>query len=284
MLAIVFGFGAALCWATALMGSARATRRIGPWATLAWVMLLGLGMTIPILALSEPVVLNAGQIALLTLSGVGNILGLLCVYAAVRAGKVAVVAPIVSTEGALSAVIAVAFGEPVAAGAAVVLTVLVVGIILASTERSADSPVELADRVTPRTVAFALGAAVFFGVSLYASARIGADLPIAWAILPARLFGTTAFAIPLLLAGRLPFRRDAFPYVLVVAAAEVLGVASFAFAARDGIAVASVVASQFGAIAAVVSVVFFGERLGRVQAAGVAVIALGVAVLSALRA
>ena len=284
MLAIIGGLGAALCWATAIMASARSARRIGAWATLAWVMLLGLGLTLPILALTEPVTLDAGLVGLLALSGVANIAGLLLGYAAVRRGKVAVVAPIISTEGALAAVIAVALGEPLAAGAGIVLTVLVVGIILASTERDAESAVAAPDALNPRTVALAIGAALCFGVNLYASGRIGAELPVAWVILPARLLGTLVLAVPLLVTGRLPLRRDALPYVVVVAVVEVLGTASFALGARDGIAVASVVASQFGAIAAVVSVALFGERLGRVQAVGVAVIAVGVAVLSALRA
>jgi multidrug transporter EmrE-like cation transporter len=54
--------------------------------------------------------------------------------------------------------------------------------------------------------------------------------------------------------------------------------------ARHGIAVAAVLASQFAAIAAVVAYMLFGERVARVQVAGVAAIGAGVAVLSALPA
>ena len=49
-------------------------------------------------------------------------------------------------------------------------------------------------------------------------------------------------------------------------------------------AVAAVLASQFAAISAVVAFALFGERLARVQVAGVAAIVAGVAVLSALQA
>ena len=41
--------------------------------------------------------------------------------------------------------------------------------------------------------------------------------------------------------------------------------------------------SQFGAIAAIVSVGLFGERLDRLQSAGVVLIVAGVGVLSALQ-
>jgi multidrug transporter EmrE-like cation transporter len=44
-----------------------------------------------------------------------------------------------------------------------------------------------------------------------------------------------------------------------------------------------VLASQFAAVAAVGAYVLFGERLGRVQLTGVAMILAGVAALSALR-
>jgi len=47
--------------------------------------------------------------------------------------------------------------------------------------------------------------------------------------------------------------------------------------------VSSVVASQFAAIAAVVSVLLFHERLARHQLVGVTIIATGVAVLTAIQ-
>ena len=43
-------------------------------------------------------------------------------------------------------------------------------------------------------------------------------------------------------------------------------------------------ASQFAALAAIAATVLFGERLGRMGVVGVAVIAVGVALVSALNA
>jgi multidrug transporter EmrE-like cation transporter len=54
-------------------------------------------------------------------------------------------------------------------------------------------------------------------------------------------------------------------------------------AAQHGIAVAAVLGSQFAAIAVVVAYFVFGERLTKVQLAGIATIAIGVATLSLLR-
>jgi drug/metabolite transporter (DMT)-like permease len=299
VLAILGGFGAALCWATASLASARASRLIGSWATLGWVMLIGTLVAAPATLLwGGGADLTPTALQLLAISGVTNVVGLLLVYTALKHGKVAVIAPIVSTEGAMGAVISIVFGEQVGIAAAIVLTAIAAGIVLASLggndEVAAVEPGGLTVDPSERTAAgpgqpgrgavlLALGAVVAFGINLYASARVGATLPLAWSMLPARLGGFVFVALPLLATGRLHLTRAALPFVVVVGLAEVFGTAVYAFGARDGIAVASVTSSQFGAIAAVVSVFFFRERLRRIQVVGVVVIAVGVALLAALQ-
>ena len=301
MLAILGGFGAALCWATSSMASARSSRLIGSWATLGWVMLIGALIAVPATLIGGAGAdLTPTALELLAISAVGNIVGLLLAYTAFQGGKVAVIAPILSTEGAMAAVISIVFGEAVGIAAALVLTAIAVGIILASAgssnEVAAAEPGGLvvrsdpldADRSGPgqpsrRATLLALGAVLFFGMNLYASARIGVTLPLVWSILPARLAGFLFVALPLLATGRLRLSREALPFVVVVALTEVVGTLVYAFGARDGIAVAAVTSSQFGAIAAIVSVVAFGERLRRVQVAGIAIIGVGVAILAGLQ-
>jgi len=133
-------------------------------------------------------------------------------------------------------------------------------------------------------VSMALLTIVCFGINLYASARIGATLPLVWSVAPARLGGFLFVAIPMLLTGRLRLTRAAAPLVIVIALAEMTGTAAYAFGAREGIAIAAVMSSQFGAIAAIASVALFGERLERHQVAGIGIIAAGVATLAALQA
>jgi multidrug transporter EmrE-like cation transporter len=60
----------------------------------------------------------------------------------------------------------------------------------------------------------------------------------------------------------------------------VAGYASFLAGAREGIAVSSVLASQAAAVATMIAFAAFGERLERIQVAGVAVIMTGVALLA----
>jgi drug/metabolite transporter (DMT)-like permease len=63
-----------------------------------------------------------------------------------------------------------------------------------------------------------------------------------------------------------------------------MGFSAFALGARHGLAVAAVLASQFAGIAAIAAFVLFRERLTRLQLSGVSIVALGVAILSAVRA
>jgi drug/metabolite transporter (DMT)-like permease len=74
------------------------------------------------------------------------------------------------------------------------------------------------------------------------------------------------------------------PIVVLVGLAEVGGIATYAIGATDSAPVASVISSQFAAIAAIVSFVFWGERLTRMQTAGAVIIVVGVTVLAILQA
>jgi drug/metabolite transporter (DMT)-like permease len=286
MLAILGGLGAALAWATATLCSSRSTRMIGEAPVLGWVMVVGLVAVAPFVAAGPgPGALDAPTVGWLVLSGAGNAGGLLLTYRALRFGQVGIVAPIVSTEGAITAVIALLAGESLSSAVWATLAVIVAGIVLSSTHDDGDGRATAVSRADARRAALAaIGAALAFGVSLYGTGRLSSELPIAWLILPARVAGVVAVALPLLLARRLRLTRRAAPLVLVAGLCEVLGFVSFSLGARHEIAVAAVLASQFAAVAAVAAYVLFGERLARIQVAGVAAIVAGVAVLSALQA
>ena len=256
-------------------------------------MFIGLAVTVPLVLLTgSSVSLTDRDLLTLAIAGVANSGGLLLGYAALRRGKVAVVGPVISTEGAIGAVLAIIAGDPLTAGAAALLAIIALGVVLASVEKSGDRVVAEGDtrprpdesgRSAAITAGIALGAALLFGINLFVTSRIANALPLAWSILPARVAGAALVGLPLLLSGRLRFTREAAPFVVLVGLAEVVGVATFALGARDTAPIASVIASQFAGIAAIVAFVLYRERLSRVQVAGVAVIAVGVALLAALQ-
>jgi drug/metabolite transporter (DMT)-like permease len=280
MLAILGGFGAAAAFATATLCNSRASRMIGPTTLLAWVMLLGLALVGPLAAIEgAPNGLNREAVLLLAIAALGNVAGLLLAYAGLRVGKVGIVGPVISTQGAIAAVIAVIAGEALAPGAGVLLGVIAVGIFLAAA--SSEGGAREGDA---RAALYALGGAAGFGASLYATGEVSADLPVPWALLPARLLGTALVTLPVIATSRLRMTRAALPLVLVSAVCEVGGFALFALGARHGIAMSAVLASQFGAIAAVAAYILFRERLASVQRAGVVVIVVGVGALTAVQA
>jgi len=282
LLAILGGLGAALCFGASTLCSSRSSRLIGSASVVAWMMLIGLLIVLPVVvAGGVPDRLGTSSGVWLVLSGLGNVVGLLIVYAALRIERVSLVAPITCTEGAVAALIAAAAGETIGGGTALALLVIVVGVVLAGVVR--DEARQAHDH-SRRGALLALLSAGCFGVGLYSTGRVGVALPVAWAVLPARFAGTFFVTIPLAVRSRLRFTRRAVPLVVASGLAEVVGFAVFAVGARHGIAVTAVLASQFAAVASVGAYVLFHERLGRVQLVGVTLVLVGVAALSALRA
>jgi drug/metabolite transporter (DMT)-like permease len=282
VLAILGGLGAAAFFATATLCSSRSSRLIPPGSVLAWVMLTGLVVTIPALAfVDRPQHVTGSQAGWLAVSGTGNVVGLLFAYSALRIGKVALVAPILSTEGALAAVIAVMDGEPLKTASAVLLAFIVVGVALAAAAPDTDRQVSDASRL--RSIVFASCGALAFGASLFGTGRASATMPVPWVLLPARLIGLVALTVPMALTRQLRITRAAVPLVVTGGLCEVLGFASYALGSRHGLAVAAVLASQFAALAGLAAVVLFRERLSRLQLSGVTIIAVGVAALSVVR-
>jgi drug/metabolite transporter (DMT)-like permease len=279
--AILGGVGAALCWGTSTFCSSRSTRIIGAPAALGWVMLVGFLIVAPIAAV-RGVTGDAGasDFGWLVVASAGSVSGLGLSYAALRRGKVSIVAPICATEGAIAALVAVAFGQRLAATTLVALGVIAGGVILASTGN------EIVEGHSSRiSVALAVLAASLFGISLYASGRVGPSVGAAAILFAARGLGVTVIVLPLLVRRRLRLTRTAVPFVLASGVLEVAGYAAFLLGVGSGnVAVPAVLSSLFAVVAGMLGFVLLGERLRRLQFAGVAVTVIGVVVLSGLQA
>ena len=97
----------------------------------------------------------------------------------------------------------------------------------------------------------------------------------------ARAIGVVIITLPILLSGRLRATRAALPLLIVAGVGEMLGSTASAWGARESIPIVAVMGSQFAAISAVAAYFLFGERLARIQVAGVVLIIVGVTVLAA---
>jgi drug/metabolite transporter (DMT)-like permease len=285
MLALVGGLGAALVFGVSTLASTRASRLIGAGSTVAWVMLVGLPLAVGAAAFDTTGVTLASLPWLLT-AGLSNVLGLGLAYSAVRMGRVGVVAPLVSTEGAIAALVSIVAGGSVSGGLLAALGIVAAGGAL--TAASADAPSPNSDTLPGGSrpglsVLLALAAAVAFAAGLYATARIGRSLPLGWAVLAPRVTGSALVAAPLAFRGRLVLTRSAAPLVLVAGVAEVIGFGFIGLGARSDIAVTAVLTSQFSAVAVLGAIVVFGERLSSVQRIGVVAVAVGTALVAAFQ-
>jgi len=308
--AIIGGLGAAVLWAAATLCSSRSSRMLGSRLVLGWVMIVGVVVGLPIaIASPGPATLEPSTLALLGLAGICYVVGLQLTYAALRIGKVSIVAPIVATEGAVAALIAVALGDRIGIIAALMLAVIVGGVVLSTLEPgrtdvaagdfdlvadTIDGP-SGPDRTMPtstgerpidarRAGLLAVAAALVFGLGLVAAGKSAALVPVAWVALTARLVGIVVVVIPLVIQRRLSVTRAALPLVLIAGVGEVIGSMLSAWGSRESIAITAVMGSQFAAVAALVAYLLFRERLGRLQIIGVALIVGGVTALAAATA
>jgi drug/metabolite transporter (DMT)-like permease len=271
----------ALAWAVATLSAARASRLIGPWSTTAGVVSVGLVASIPLVLVERPPGPDdAGDLALLAFAGIGYVIGMVCNYAALGRGKVGLVAPITSAEGAIAALLAVAAGEPATPLLLVLLGGVVAGIVVTTLEPGIGPGSFLTGDRT--YLVFATAAALLFGASLFAAGYASESVPLGWVVIAGRIAGVLGVALPLVLLGRLRMVRAAVPFVVLSGLLEVSGYLTFAWGARDGIAVTAVLASQFAVLAAV-GAHLLGERLAPRQWAGVGVVAIGVAAITLLR-
>lgn len=271
-----------MVWATGTLCSSRSTRMITPASVLGWVMAIGLAANLVLVALgpASPS-LGSADIAWMAVAGVSNTSALLLFFTALRYGKVGLVTPIISTEGAVAAVLAVATGEHLGAASAVLLAVIAVGIVLASVAREQRA---VPDERKVLSIGLATLAAVLFGIGLFSLAKLGNTLPVGWALLPPRIVGVAAVTIPLLFTRRLIMTRRAVPLVVTSGLTEVIGFVIYIVGARHSLSVTAVIASQLAVIVSVAAYFLFGERLTRLQLWGVATIMVGVATLTAVRA
>ncbi len=274
MIAIAGGLAAAFLWGSSTVVASRSTRILGAPLVLAWVLLLGL------LLLPAMLVVDGIPHASLTTwiwavtAGLAATFGLLMLYRGLRIGRVGVVAPVASTEGAVAAVLSVVLlGEHVSFAEGLALVVIVAGVITV-TFHGRRGDVDLTSAL------YGLAAACLFGIGLVASSQAGDGLGAGWTIAIARLIGVAVIVPPLVRGHTFALPGRALWMVCWSAFAEAAGYATYIVASRHSIAIAAVLGSQFAAVAAVGSYLAFGERLSRRQLAGAVVIISGVTLLA----
>lgn len=280
MISVVAGFATAFFFAIGMIAAARASRTVHATQVVALSALISSLFVVP-WALSDGVpALTTGQAGLMLLSGIGNIFGFLCVYTALKYGKVGLVAPIVATEGGIAALIASILGRSVDPIIAFVLLIIVLGIVIGA--RSHD-PEPFPGEKPVRAALFAVAGSLLFAMGLVAVGLLSGDVPLSWVLLPARLVGVVILTLPLLVLGRLRVPRRILAWVVLLATVDVIAISIYTIGAASNLPVTAVLASQMAPLAAVLAFVLFKERLGRGQIVGLVVMMAGMTVLGVLQ-
>lgn len=275
---IVFGLAAALCWGVSDFAVTWVARRLGVVQAFFYVQLWGLLLTAVLLAL-QPGAPAPTAAAWLLAAGIAlfNLAGTLLLYRSFAIGTLALVSPIASGFAVVSALLALLAGERPAALTLLGAALLIGGVMAVSRGQAG------AGRATLAGVPEAFGVALCFGISFWALDFVTPALGLLWPVLAVRVL---EFLCALaLLAGRRarPARLGGNGWLLVAAAALLDTLAFVAFNLGVSSAYTTIVtalASLFSAVTVVLAWLFLRERLALAQWAGVAVILLGVLLVS----
>ncbi len=272
MTGLAFGLAAALLWGLSAAVGGRVARAIGSRASIVLTTSVCMIVILPAALLSDSVPHRLHDWLVAAAAGAFYIIGVVCWTRGVTRASVGLVTTLVSTDGAVAAVLAVALGESISRGAGVALAIVVVGILLSTRSTSVEH-----ESISPSAIAYGLGGAVAFGAVFVVSAHAG-EASALWVTTIGRGVAMV-LVLPMVRHVRLP-ARPLVPLLLFAAVADVAGYTIYIVGSRHGVATMSVLTSQYALIAAIAGRVLYGERLSRTQRLGVVTTLVGVGVLA----
>jgi drug/metabolite transporter (DMT)-like permease len=236
------------------------------------------------LLLIAPVALAAGgsisgsDAGVAALAGAAGAIAIGLFYLAMAIGPVSLVAPVASMGVVVPVAVGLLRGEAPSGVQAAGLVLAIVGIALAVREAEAPHTVAVPKRSLLLAAVSGLGFGVFF-VGIDAAASDDA----LWAATLARAGGVVAIAAAALAApARVVFSRPALPALLAIGALDVSANSLFALATSEGLlSLVSVAGSLYPVTTVLLARLVLGERLARLQRAGVVVALAGVAAIAA---
>lgn len=281
-LTILLSVSAAVLWGTGDYIAGLQARRLEAglvafWATLisSWGLLL---YVVPQGFRVTPL----GALWALAAGGLGGV-GLMLLYRGLASGLMAIVAPVTACASVIPVLVSVVvdrqFPDPVVAAG---LMFAVAGVVSVSMPSQSVATAGLA--IHRGAVITALLAAVAFGfwyVLIHESIRAGTSPP--WTIMVARV-GAVATLFAFLVGGaslRPPPRENLLP-VISAGVFDVSANVAFAYASTTGqLGVVAVLTSLYPAVTVALSRVLLGEPIRLLQAAGITLVLLGIALIAA---
>jgi drug/metabolite transporter (DMT)-like permease len=276
---IVLGLLSALAWGFSGLVGRTSTRALGTSTSLAAGTVAGFAVVLVPALLTAPGSLPASStLGWLAAGASFALLGLWTMLYSYNHGELSVVSPLIACQGATIAAFAAIFGGPLSTATWVLVVIATAGAVIVARGTPGG-----AESTGPAALAAALGAAVFFGFSLYANATAAADVGAFVPALVTRTLGLLVITLPVLAARRFDLPPwPALRWGLLGGVLDVGGMLFYVGSARAGsVAVAGVLSSQSAAVSTLLGLVVLRERLTSGQKFGFALILASVTGLAA---
>jgi drug/metabolite transporter (DMT)-like permease len=283
----LMGAGAALSWGLGDFTARFVGRAVGITAAMLGIMLVGsLIVGLYIVGTGEPLHWEPSGLWILALNGVATALATYMLFDALTRGPVSLGSPIVSSYPALALPMTVVFGARPDLIHWIAMAATVGGIwlvALAVSRVDAREKPEYEPAVLRRSILMALGSAVMFAVALL-SADFGIDrygLP--QTLLTARVIGVVFFAGCFLFMRRTPgIPGKSWPLLALLAVLDTSGyVFVYGGLTLENGEYAIVTSSAYSVVTVILARIFLREPIAALQWLGVAIVAAGIATLSA---
>jgi drug/metabolite transporter (DMT)-like permease len=261
---IALGLTAALSWGLADYFAAVASRRAGSFRVVLGFHLVAVALLALLLVLTGETLsdLSSGDLAWFVFLGGLGALSYLCFYRALAIGPISIVSPIVSAYAAATVVCAVVIGgERLGAGETAAILVVLLGVLLASSDLA---QFRARERVALLGILLALVTAVAIGAFVYGIAYFSATYGWLVPIFLARGF-STLFLLAISLRGREWRFPDRSPRLLatisLIAVVDTLGYVAFNFGVRHAdTTVVATAAAPYSVVPIALGVMLLHER------------------------
>jgi drug/metabolite transporter (DMT)-like permease len=274
LIGVALALSSSLLWGCSDFFGGAVSRRVHVLAVAALSQAGGFVLLLAVLAVSRSLDGHSFRIGLL--AGVAGAVGLSSFYAALAAGTMSIVAPIVGCSAIVPFTLAIVGGErpPVLAltGAGLALA----GIVLASLDEH-----RAEGGARGRAVVLALVAALGNGLFLYFLGRGSKHGDVLSTLVGARVISLPLLVVAAAFGARAATTRIGVRPLLLILAIGVGDVTAnglFGFASHHGLlAIVSVLGSVYPVTTVLLAHLLLGERISRVQKLGVAAATVGVA-------
>lgn len=277
MLGIALGLASSVAWGVSDFLGGLQSRRISALTVLLVSQPVGLVLALMVALAFGGDALGVREAGIAAGAGAAAVLALGAFYRAMALGSMTVVATIGALGVLVPVIVGLAQGDRPAATQAVGAAAGVAGVVLVA--REPDPEWRAAGRAS---IGLAAVAALGFGVFFVGLDAASGSQP-AWTIVAARVGGVaTLLAAAAFARPSMRIERSLLPALVAIGCFDVLANSLFAVATNHGLlSLVAVAGSLYSAVTVLLARFVLGERLAPIQASGVIVALIGVALIAA---